>query len=88
MPKKSRAKQKVSNKNVLQQYIEEGKSIAGLVGYVKTTLYNDDEELPICLKAKIIRQQMTEKGCGIVIVATPISGDGEFVVNPAAVREM
>lgn len=83
MPKK-KARFVPTNTNKLQQYIEQGKDVKGLTGYVKTTIKGDDTEEPVCIAVRVTGQQVLENGCGIVVTAVPIRGLGEIKVTPCS----
>ena len=73
----------IPKKNKLATVLEAGEDIKGLLGYVETGLQSS-EELPILVKIRCVKVEAGSNGksCGVRVVATPVSGSGEFYCDP------
>lgn len=72
-------------KSKLQTALEDGKPVKGIVGYVETDIKVNDEHwsdgVPLLIKAKCLRVEAKSGSCEVKVIATPISGRGEFDVK-------
>src|SRR5687768_7914102 len=68
--------------NTVASLLESGKPIAGQVGYIEADRMGDGRAEGVFVKVKAVRLEAKE--CGIKLVVKPLSGVGEFTIDPVA----
>lgn len=77
----------VTASNKLAAYLETGKKVQGLKGYVgiehSNGCYCDNDETPeVFVLVEVLKLITSEEDCGLKVLVKPYAGQGSFKINP------